>query len=82
MNYDTTYNIPEHNLQIVVDETGDIFINTLDYSACSVLPSGITEVCVIDADAALTLSDIFHTASKHSIKMISKKAMQEIADDK
>jgi hypothetical protein len=60
VNYDTTYNITEHKLQIVVDDTGDIFINTLDYSNNSV--GIITELCCLTRDDAYQLVCILDKA--------------------
>jgi hypothetical protein len=64
MNYDTKYNITEHDLQIVVDDTGDIFINTLDYSNNSV--GIITELCCLNRDQVRSLISILDKASTRS----------------
>jgi hypothetical protein len=71
MNYDTKYNIHEHKLQIVVDETGDIFINTLNYSTSSV--TTVTEVCSLTRDDAYALYNILDKALERA---------QEIEDAK
>jgi hypothetical protein len=72
MNYDTKYNIYEHKLQIVVDDTGDIFINTVDYSFRED-EGRIIEVCSLTRDDTHSLIEILHKAVDRS---------KEIANDK
>ena len=60
MNYDTTYNIPEHNLQIVVDEVGDIFINMKNHN-------GITEISAMDREQVFAFREILAKAIENSL---------------
>jgi hypothetical protein len=71
MNYDTTYNITEHNLNIVVDNTGDIFINTSDYSTNNV--GIITEVCCLNRDQVRGLISILDKAVDRSKEIANGK---------
>jgi hypothetical protein len=61
MNYDTTYNIQEHNLQIVVDEAGDIFINMKKSNGIT------TEVCAMDRKQVFALREILGKAIENSL---------------
>ena len=60
MNYDTTYNIPEHKIQIMVDNTGDIFISMKNQN-------GLFEVRSMDRKQVCAFREILGKAIENSL---------------
>jgi hypothetical protein len=64
MIYDTTYNIPEHKIQIMVDKTGDIFISMKNQN-------GLFEVRSMDRKQVFAFREILGKAIENSLAVQS-----------